>query len=34
VTVSLQGASIEVPITVIAQDGSPQIYRITVNRSF
>ncbi|HET7415963.1 MAG TPA: cadherin-like beta sandwich domain-containing protein, partial [Arthrobacter sp.] len=34
VTVPLQGASIDVPITVIAQDGSPQIYRITVNRSF
>ncbi len=34
VTVSLQGGSIEVPVTVIAQDGSPQIYRITVNRSF
>ena len=34
VTVQLSGASIDVPITVIAQDGSPQIYRITVNRSF
>lgn len=34
VTVTLQGASIDVPITVIAQDGSPKTYNITVNRSF